>query len=121
MARPWSFLVGSTRQSLTRPWSEADPGQPDQSGPTLPACASLCQHQKPKSHTLGCGFDWRYFGSPTRALTWDLRINSPWVSEPAVLRSIELAGYSTVGQRPSAELEACGGLVLSYVVGFLPE
>ena len=40
MIRPWSVVVGSTRQSLIRPWSEADPGQPDQSGPTVQACVS---------------------------------------------------------------------------------
>ena len=40
MIRPWSVVVGSTRQSLIRPWSEADPGQPDQSGPTVQACIS---------------------------------------------------------------------------------
>jgi hypothetical protein len=35
------------RAAPGNPVSRVDPGQPDQSGPTLPACASLCQHQKP--------------------------------------------------------------------------
>ena len=48
--RPWSSDVGSTRQSLTRPWSEADPGQPDQSGPTVQACAST---RNPKATPWG--------------------------------------------------------------------
>ena len=32
--------------------------------------------RKQKGHREGAHFDW-YFGSPTRARTWDLRINSP--------------------------------------------
>ena len=40
MTSPWSVVVGLTRQSLIRPWPEADPDQPEQPSLTVPACAS---------------------------------------------------------------------------------
>ena len=48
--RPWPSDLGSTRQSLTGPWPEADPGQPEQPSLTVPASVSA---RNPKALSWG--------------------------------------------------------------------